>query len=295
MKKNIFYIVVLAALLPLLFYSEQLSALLGGGYGEQTAGAQTAHTHEKKRPADADLYYQALAEREQAVYRQILAAARSCEARVLLETQTDSSKIGSVMRALFNDHPELFWLNTAFTYSYEADGTVTEVALSYNELCAEYDTAVRRFEQAVTDIAKEIAREEITAPEAKERYVHDHLIQYAEYKTEAPCSQSAYSALVLGESVCAGYARAFQVVLTELGLSCYYCTGTADGVVHAWNIVDIGGIYYNVDVAWDDPMGNEAGILYDTYFNLSDEEMELQRHIRDAESMAALPACAPPH
>lgn len=297
MKKYIIYLLVLTALLPVLLYSSQLARLLRGEYGTYGAGAEAAHTHthEKKRPAEADLYYEALGGQARAVYRQILSAAKEGASDVVLETQIQTGEIGGVMRALFNDHPELFWLDTAFTYSYEADGTVTEVALSYNALYAEYDDVSRQFERAVAEIAKRASLEGITAPEEKERFVHDYLIQYAEYKTDAPYSQSAYSALVLGESVCAGYARAFQAVLTEMGVPCYYCTGTADGVVHAWNIVGIDGVYYNVDVAWDDPMGNEAGILYDIYLNLSDEEMEAQRHFRDAESAAALPACVLQH
>lgn len=79
-------------------------------------------------------------------------------------------------------------------------------------------------------------------------------------------SQSAYSGLVNGKTVCAGYSRAFQYLMMRLGIPCYYCTGYA-GESHAWNIVKLGDDYYNVDLTWDDTEGG----LYD-YFNKTDND-----------------------
>ena len=71
----------------------------------------------------------------------------------------------------------------------------------------------------------------------KEREAHDALIGSVRYDANAPMNQSAYSALVYGRTVCAGYARALQYVLQQLDIPCYYVTGYA-GENHAWNIVD---------------------------------------------------------
>ena len=62
--------------------------------------------------------------------------------------------------------------------------------------------------------------------------------------------QSAYSALVQGRSVCAGYARAFQYICQRLGIPAYYCAGSS-GEDHAWNIVKLGDGFYNVDRKYD--------------------------------------------
>ena len=80
----------------------------------------------------------------------------------------------------------------------------------------------------------------------KEKIVHDTLISRVKYDRNAPMNQSAYSALVYGRTVCAGYARAFQYVLHQLDIPCYYVTGFA-GENHAWNIVKLSDGYYNVD------------------------------------------------
>ena len=96
-------------------------------------------------------------------------------------------------------------------------------------------------------------------------------------------NQSAYSALVNGKTVCAGYARAFQYLLGQLGIPCYYCTGFA-GENHAWNIVALEDGYYNVDTTWDDTGDG----TYD-YFNKTDDDYAGD-HIR-RELSVYLPPC----
>ncbi len=71
---------------------------------------------------------------------------------------------------------------------------------------------------------------------------------------------SAYSALIMGDTVCQGYATAFYRLARELGLSCRLISGNAGGP-HAWNIVRIGSYYYLVDATWDD----QTNVTY-TYF-----------------------------
>ncbi len=99
----------------------------------------------------------------------------------------------------------------------------------------------------------------------------------------AEMNQSAYSALVNGQTVCAGYARAFQYILQQLGIPCYYCTGFA-GESHAWNIVMLDGEFYNVDTTWDD-----MGIGTYDYFNKTDKDYA-DNHIRQ-ELSVYLPPC----
>ena len=52
----------------------------------------------------------------------------------------------------------------------------------------------------------------------KEKFVHDALIDKISYNLGAEMNQSAYSTLVNGQTVCAGYARAFQYLLQQLGI-----------------------------------------------------------------------------
>lgn len=81
--------------------------------------------------------------------------------------------------------------------------------------------------------------------------MHNALLDRIEYDLQAPLNQSAYSALANGRTVCAGYARSMQYLMTQLGVPCYYCTGFA-GENHAWNIIRLEDEYYNADATWDD-------------------------------------------
>ena len=69
------------------------------------------------------------------------------------------------------------------------------------------------------------------------------------------------------KSVCAGYARAFQLIMQKLKIPTYYVLGFAKED-HAWNIVKLNGRYYNVDLTWDD-----TGSIF-KHFNISDIDME---------------------
>ena len=62
---------------------------------------------------------------------------------------------------------------------------------------------------------------------------------------------TAYGALHDGKAVCQGYANLLYRMLRESGIDCRLIPGTYYGVNHAWNIVYIDGLYYEMDVTHD--------------------------------------------
>ena len=226
---------------------------------------------------DASMYpYYAMLEPDlQRLYRQIYANAQSLNTSFVPVVEVSVSRVKTVFEAVYNDHPELFWLETGYSCKYLGSGKCVELILKYNET-ADY------LEQAKAELILSGARSQGTVFD-QEKYIHDALMEMVEYDEGAAMNQSAYSALVPGRSVCAGYARAFQYLMQQLGIPCYYCTGTS-GEDHAWNIVKLDQTYYNVDVTWDD---TDPG-TYD-YFNKSDYEFA-DTHVRNSLSVY-LPAC----
>lgn len=87
---------------------------------------------------------------------------------------------------------------------------------------------------------------------------------------------SAYSALILGETVCQGYSSLFHIMCKRAGVQSRYITGWGNGGAHAWNIVKIGDYWYNIDLTWDD---NEYGGVDYEYFLKSEEDFGA--HIRE--------------
>ena len=222
-----------------------------------------------------------LDETQQALYAQICANAEAyCDTFVPVVTCT-ADDVSIAMESVFCDHPEYFWLETAYSYKYTSEGTCVQIILSFYDIVEDIDTAKALFEDAAQSIIEAAAS--CDSDYDKEKYVHDAVISLVSYNEDADYSQSAYSALVTGQTVCAGYARAFQYIMIKLGIPAYYCMGYSGGD-HAWNIVMLSDGYYNVDLTWDD----SDPISY-IFFNCTDSAFAAT-HTR-SDISGELPAC----
>ena len=226
-------------------------------------------------------YYALLDDTLRQVYRQVYANALELNTSFTPVASVTVGQAKNVVEAVYYDHPELFWLDAEFSAKYLGTGICVEITLTYNAAADNLETAKQDFDACAEEILS--GAEELESNYEKEKYIHDVLIQIVEYDSSAQMNQSAYSAMVLGKSVCAGYTRAFQYLLQKLGIPCYYCTGYA-GEDHAWNIVKLGSIYRNVDVTWDDTNPS----TYD-YYNKSDSEYASTH--RRTDLAVYLPAC----
>lgn len=226
-------------------------------------------------------YYGMLDTQMQSLYRQIYANADSLQKSFAPVVPATVNQLKNVFEAVCNDHPELFWLETGYSCKYRQDGGCVEIDLEFNRLANDLTAAKTAFETQAQNLLS--GAQGLGTDYEKEKYIHDALLTRVEYNTTAELNQSAYSAMVNGQSVCAGYARAFQYLMQRLGIPCYYCTGYS-GENHAWNIVRLQEDYYNVDSTWDDT----APPTYD-YFNRTDADYA-STHVRQGLSVY-LPAC----
>ena len=226
-------------------------------------------------------YYNMLDENGQRIYRQIYANAKVVNPSFAPVEPVTAQKLRDVISAVYNDHPELFWLDTSYACKHRGNGQCVEIDLQFNRTAKNLEGENAAFERAANEIISQAAG--FPSDYDKECYVHDTLLRNIEYVKSAEMNQSAYSALVNGRTVCAGYARAFQYVMQQLGVPCYYCVGYA-GEDHAWNIIKLEEEYYNVDLTWDDT--GEG--TYD-YFNKTDRDYA-ETHMRQ-ELSVYLPAC----
>ena len=211
-------------------------------------------------------YREKLSVKEQGVYNQIYANAKDCTATFRLVCELSVDELSETYIAVICDNPELFWLDNSYQYGYSSGNkdTAVQMTLKYNEFSQNLAASKRRFEAAAKEITDGAAK--YSAAADKERYVFETLAADVAYSDSASCNQTAYSALVGGSTVCAGYSRAFQYILNKLGIPCYYIFGKANGGYHAWNIVQLGGEWYGVDLTWSDQL---TGLSY-TYYNVTD-------------------------
>ena len=111
---------------------------------------------------------------------------------------------------------------------------------------------------------------------AKELKVHDNVASFITYKIDnTPESHNLIGALVKRSAVCDGYSKAFCLVSRMSGLRCGIVTGTLlddNGIWqdHAWNIINVKGVWTYVDVTTDD----QKGYISRAYFNLDQKRID---------------------
>ena len=226
-------------------------------------------------------YFKVLEENEKELYKQIYANIEAIEKNFKPVIKINKDELGDIIEAVYNDHPELFWVNTNYSYKYINEGEVVQITLSYNSTSKNLEKSKELFEESANKIIEEASTYEDDY--FKEKYVHDQLINMNEYDDNEELNQSAYSALITGKSVCAGYSRAFMYIMNKLGIRTYYISGDSGGS-HSWNIIELDDEYYNVDVTWDD----QKKISY-RYFNVPDSVFS-KTHLRKDLSIY-LPVC----
>lgn len=175
------------------------------------------------------------------------------------------------------DHPEYFWFDGYGSLSvnnneaqfvpngYKVNGqTVTAGSSALLN-------AQNQFNQVVSEALSKIPGSASNYDKAL--ILHDYVASKVTYK-QVGDHQTAYGALVSKQAVCAGYAKAYQLLLNKAGIKCTYITGQSydpNGALvnHAWNLLWLDGKCVYTDVTWDD----QGESLFHEYFNISKAEI----------------------
>jgi len=88
-------------------------------------------------------------------------------------------------------------------------------------------------------------------------------------------SYTTVSALTSGRAICQGYANAYWRLMNAAGIPTDYVRGYANGGRHGWNRCLIDGVYYYVDVTWNDSLGNNNYLLI-SYDQISRDHTETE-------------------
>ena len=118
-----------------------------------------------------------------------------------------------VIEAYEDDHPEVFWLDTASRYRYIDYGDSCEIHLSYSLEGDELEQAKKELEDGVS-AAIAAAPEKATDYEI-ECFLNDYMIAQCDYNREATDQHNAYGSLVRKQAVCDP--RAFSFCATVWG------------------------------------------------------------------------------
>lgn len=230
-----------------------------------------------------------------------------CEKAAKLET-TISLEGRSITVAELKDamdlvlcNPELWWLGLSYSYSYVSSSNIpvdecqaAAVKLSYIYSPEEVTALAPEVEDSIQEALSWIGPDMNDFQKAQ--VLHDYLVRTCQYSLEVAGggdSQISYhravSALAGNKvTVCQGYALAYKWLLKEAGVDAVYVA--SEEMHHGWNMVNIDGKWYHVDVTWDDPVmirygtsekyneGFDADVRH-TYFLKSDSTF---RSMKDA-------------
>lgn len=90
------------------------------------------------------------------------------------------------------------------------------------------------------------------------------LISVVEYSPEGP--GSAYGTIMEGVGNSEGFAMAYKLLCSMLGVKCMVVEGELNGEKHYWNIIGLGGYYYHVDPSVCRQNGIESAFLRSDYY-----------------------------
>ena len=216
------------------------------------------------------IYYSLLNETEKNIYNDIYDAITKYDEDILL-TNIDIDDINNIMHAILYDHPEIFWID--IEYGIAKTNNMTRLIFKYKYDIDTINDNITKINNEVDRIVSEANK--LNTDYEKELYVHNTLSKEVTYNKRLVDDQSIYSLFINKEAVCTGYAKAFQLIMTKLGIPTYTVTGyTTEN--HTWNLIELEDGFYNVDVTYDD-LGDIT--LY-KYFNQNDTSIS-KDHVKD--------------
>jgi len=122
----------------------------------------------------------------------------------------------------------------------------------------------------------------------KELAIHDYIILHSKYDTEGVAnntisndSHMPYGVLVDGLGVCDGYSNAMKALLNMVNIKSLTVYGntfklSSSSTGHAWNLVNLYGKYYMVDLTWDDnDYISTINTISHKYLNLSSKQISV--------------------
>jgi len=152
------------------------------------------------------------------------------------------------------------------------------------------------------DVVDELVAELVNEWQAEEpseyralRLIYDYICEHVVYDNAHTGDVSyklqftAYAALMEGTAVCQGYASLFYRLAMEMGIDVRIVGGSAraSGILHAWNLAELGGKYYYLDSTWD------AGKETYRYFLKSGITFERTHRIEVTHNTADIPTGYP--
>lgn len=226
-----------------------------GEYIYQFTGADWFLNEEKIIEQDSKFFpttgyaMQFLNESEQDLYTQMVQSANGYRTYIKVDASIDEQRLSQMYGYLQADFPQLFWLS-GYSYLTNPKGEITGVYFTYTSDQTTAKSQWNQLESALNTASEQLGG--VVGDYEKSLWINDFLCGKIEYDENTSNQYTAFGALVECKAVCAGYARAAQLLFMGQGIECLYVRGESRTERHGWNIVKLEGDYYHFDATWND-------------------------------------------
>lgn len=233
-------------------------------------------------------YYSQMNKIQQNVY-QSMKNGLSALAASFCAPRLDGRELTDIFFKLRLDCPEIFY-GVGFRFRFQPAASNVEILPEYL-----FDKGrVKEHQKAMTARVSKLVRPARDMSEwEKEQYIHDFICKNVRYdKLKKAYSHEIIGPLGQGVGVCEGIAKTVKILCDALGIWCIIAISDCNPEKkikyrHAWNVVRLGGRYYQLDVTFDNSLSQGGSIRYD-YFNRDDKNF-----FRDHEpALYAIPQCS---
>lgn len=171
---------------------------------------------------------------------------------------------------MFNySNPQYYFINGGYAYI-ESRGILVPTFYTEFQSGSKRSKATQAMKNTITSWESTIASAGST--EQKAKAAHDLIAKKVQYddnyltNPDNPFHQSAYSVFCDDHSVCAGYTKAFEMLMNGAGIDTIAVLSTD----HAWNMIRINDSWYHMDCTWDDLDGYGGYEIIYRFFNRSE-------------------------
>lgn len=149
--------------------------------------------------------------------------------------------------------------SAVFPMIYDGFANGTARAAETAKMKAQIDAMETQIAAGKTEVEKARIAHDLICNKIK--YDHD----YQKPVSKTPYHQTAYSVFCDDYTVCAGYTKAFTILMNGAGIDALSVTS----LEHAWNMICLNDSWYHVDLTWDDLDGQYSREVMYGYFNRS--------------------------
>ncbi|RKD25968.1 hypothetical protein BEP19_03320 [Ammoniphilus oxalaticus] len=183
------------------------------------------------------------------------------------DKEVDYLDVKHLIQAILDTDPNLFYIKNWITYSnrdIEFNFRYTEETISKkNEL----------LDKRTDAILKNIIQPHYSDYD-KVKAIYNYVVLNTSYDYEGYItrmisndSYTTFGTIMYGIAVCDGYTRTINYLLEKVGIESIYIVGiTNSGGLHSWNMVELDGSFYHLDVTFADTSSDKDDFVNYNYF-----------------------------